>query len=76
MTPDELSGRLLVATPEIGDGIFRRSVVLVLHSDENGAQGVILNQPLEADVDVVLPGWGAVTSDPRRLFQEIGRAHV
>lgn len=64
-----LAGRLLVATPQIEEGTFRRSVVLVLHHDENGAQGVILNQPLEADIDAVLPGWKSVATVPRTVFR-------
>lgn len=63
------AGRLLVATPQIGEGVFRRSVVLVLHHDERGAQGVVLNQPLGAAVDAVLPGWGAVATRPATVFR-------
>ena len=44
----DLSGSLLVATPQIEEGVFRRSVVLVLHHDEEGAQGVVLNRPMDA----------------------------
>lgn len=62
-------GRLLVATPQIEDGPFRRAVVLVLHHDEGGAQGVVLNRPLEAEIDSVLPGWQAVTTLPQTLFE-------
>jgi putative transcriptional regulator len=64
-----LSGRLLVATPLVEGDVFRRSVVLVLHHDDEGAQGVILNRPLDADVDTVLPGWGSVVTSPQTLFQ-------
>ncbi len=64
-----LAGRLLVATPTISEGPFRRSVVLVLHHDEGGAQGVILNQPLSARIDAVLPGWGEVATRPRQIFR-------
>jgi putative transcriptional regulator len=64
-----LAGRLLVAAPQIEEETFRRSVVLLLHHDEDGAQGVILNRPLEADVDAVLPGWKSVTSAPQTVFQ-------
>lgn len=63
-----LAGRLLVATPQIAEGPFRRAVLLLLHHDEGGAQGVILNQPLEADVEAVLPGWKAVVTVPRTVF--------
>ncbi|CCH72138.1 YqgE/AlgH family protein [Nostocoides australiense] len=67
--PEDLTGRLLVATPEIEDGIFCRSVVLVLHHGTDGAQGVVLNKPLEAEVEAILPGWGAVATLPAMVFQ-------
>ena len=53
----ELTGRLLVATPELGDGNFERSVVLVLDHDEDGALGVVINRPTPVDVGEVLPTW-------------------
>ncbi len=65
---EDLSGRLLVASPDISEGIFRRSVILVLHHDEDGAQGLILNRPLEAEIDAVLPGWGSIASQPPQVF--------
>lgn len=64
-----LTGRLLVATPSTGGEVFRRSVVLMLHHDENGAQGVVLNRPLDAPVGAVLPPWQPHVSPPARLFQ-------
>lgn len=66
---DFFAGRLLVASPRIADGTFRRAVVLLLHHDEGGAQGVVLNQPLAADIDAVLPGWQEVATRPRTLFR-------
>lgn len=69
MDGDSLTGQLLVATPQIGDGIFHRSVVLLLHHDEDGAQGVILNRPMDADIEAVLPGWQEHATRPQRLFQ-------
>jgi putative transcriptional regulator len=63
------TGRLLVATPSIEGDVFGRSVVLLLHHDEAGAQGVVLNKPLTADVDSVLPGWQRVVTAPPVLFQ-------
>ena len=60
-----LSGRLLVATPLLEDPNFRRAVVLVLDHDDDGALGVVLNQPSEVSVDEVLDGWApVVTGDP------------
>lgn len=69
MTSQLLSGQLLVASPTVAGDVFQRSVVLVLHHDEDGAQGVILNRPLEAAVDSVLPGWESVVTSPPTLFQ-------
>jgi putative transcriptional regulator len=64
-----LAGKLLVATPAVEGDAFRRSVILMLHHDGEGAQGVVLNQPSEAAVDAVLPGWQAVATAPQTLFR-------
>lgn len=69
VTADRTTGRLLVSTPQLDDGVFHRSVILVLQHDDNGAQGVVLNKPLGAEVDAVLPGWGEHIAAPRTLFQ-------
>ena len=47
MTRDsDLTGKILIAMPDMGDPRFRHSVVLVCaHSDE-GAMGIVLNQPM------------------------------
>ena len=65
----DLSGSLLVATPQIEEGVFARSVVLLLHHDAEGAQGVVLNRPLEVAVSAVLPTWQPWTTAPGVLFQ-------
>jgi putative transcriptional regulator len=39
-----LAGNLLIAVPDLEDGNFYRSVVLVLHHDQLGASGVVLNR--------------------------------
>lgn len=64
-----LTGRLLVATPQITEPPFRRSVALLLHHDDDGAHGVVLNRSLGVDVDRVLDGWSGHLSEPRELFQ-------
>lgn len=64
-----IAGRLLVAAPVIEAEVFARSVVLMLHHDDEGAQGVVLNKPLMAQVDSVLPGWQRVVTSPPVLFQ-------
>lgn len=69
VTAERTTGRLLVSTPQLDDGLFHRSVILMLQHDDNGAQGVVLNKPLGAEVDAVLPGWGEHISSPQTLFQ-------
>lgn len=64
-----LTGRLLVATPALGDGTFDRSVVLLLDHDEEGALGVVVNRPTPIDVADVLPSWRPYLNDPAVLFQ-------
>lgn len=68
-SPSFLAGRLLVAAPQVEEETFRRSVVLLLHHDEHGAQGVIINRPIDADIDAVLPGWKSVATRPQTMFQ-------
>lgn len=60
---------MLVATPAIEMGPFRRSVVFMLDHDAGGALGVIVNRPLESDVDDVLPDWSRLVSAPECLFE-------
>lgn len=67
--PTELTGRLLVATPALGDPNFARAVVLVLDHDESGALGVVVNRPTTVPVGEVLPTWQQFTTDPAVLFQ-------
>jgi putative transcriptional regulator len=45
-SPIYLNGQLLLADPSLRDGIFNRSVILLAeHSPQEGAIGLILNQP-------------------------------
>ena len=68
MDGEALTGRLLVATPQIEEGIFHRSVILILDHSDAGAQGVVLNRPLGAEVDSVLPGWQELATAPVSVF--------
>jgi len=45
-----LKGHFLVASPNLTDSNFSRSVVLMLQHDENGALGVVINRALEMTV--------------------------
>ena len=42
---DYLQGRLLIATPSIGDGRFERTVLLVCVHDDQQAMALVLNRP-------------------------------
>jgi putative transcriptional regulator len=64
-----LVGRLLVATPVLDDPNFRRTVVLLLDHNDEGALGIVVNRPLEVDVSAVLPLWQPYATAPGRLFQ-------
>ena len=66
----DLAGKLLVALPALADGIFDRSVVLLLTapSESEGPVGVILNQPTTTELGDVLPGWSAWAADPGVVF--------
>ncbi|WP_225753389.1 YqgE/AlgH family protein [Actinotalea sp. Marseille-Q4924] len=66
---DALDGRLLVASPALGDERFARTVVLLLHHDDDGAFGVVLNRPLPVPVESVLPTWQEAVAAPGTLFQ-------
>lgn len=68
-TADDLRpGWLLVATPALGDPNFRRTVVYMLASDEEGAVGVVLNRRSETAVRTVLPGWSRYVSKPAAVY--------
>ncbi len=63
-----LKGRLLVATPNLGDPNFERTVVLVLEHGDEGALGVVLNRPSELDVAEPLPEWARAAAHPPVVF--------
>ena len=64
-----LTGRLLVASPELGDPNFARTVVLLVDHDESGALGVVLNRPSTTDVGEILPEWHLYATPPQVVFQ-------
>jgi putative transcriptional regulator len=64
-----LAGRLLVASPGLGDPNFVRTVVLLVEHGPEGALGLVLNRPTEVEVGSVLPEWADSATDPTVLFQ-------
>lgn len=65
---ESLKGRLLVATPDLADPNFARTVVLVLEHGDDGALGVVLNRPGGLDVDEPLPEWADHAAPPAAVF--------
>jgi len=68
VTGGSLTGKLLVATPVIGDGTFERSVVLLLEHGDEGAFGLVLNQPTDLDLLDPLPQWYSLAAYPSVVF--------
>lgn len=62
---ESLNGQLLIASPGMAD-YFRRSVVLVVEHNPDGAFGLVLNQPSESSLGEAVPG----------LAELIGNEHV
>lgn len=62
------AGTLLVASPNLTDPNFARSVVFVIDHRSTGTLGVVLNRPSEVSVADVLPTWGPHTSNPHAVF--------
>lgn len=44
---DPLVGKLLVASPGMGERLFYRTVILIVEHNEGGALGIVINQPFE-----------------------------
>ncbi len=73
MTEDQdanaLKGRLLVATPNLKDPNFFRTVVLVVEHNEEGSAGVVLNRPSDTGLrEGPLEEWGTLAADPPLVF--------
>jgi putative transcriptional regulator len=70
MEAESLGGRLLVATPLLGDPNFRRTVILVVEDEpEEGTLGVVLNRPTEVQVAQVLESWTDLVTGPTVVFK-------
>ena len=63
-----LVGKLLVATPVIGDVNFQRTVVLLLEHAPEGAFGLVLNRPTDLDLLDPLPQWYPLAASPSVVF--------
>src|SRR5947207_14010406 len=68
-TTESLKGQLLVATPNLYDTNFFRTVVLIVEHNDEGAAGLVLNRPSDAELDDgPLGAWGDLAADPALVF--------
>jgi putative transcriptional regulator len=58
---NSLQGHLLIAAPSLKDGNFFKSVVLLVQHNEQGALGLVLNQPLDVTIQ---DAWSQVSQTP------------
>ena len=58
---ESLQGHLLIAAPSLKDGNFFKSVVLLVQHNEQGALGLVLNQPLDVTIQ---DAWSQVSENP------------
>jgi len=61
---DPTAGVLLVASPDMPDPNFRRSIVYLVEHDHNGSLGVVLTRRSEMEVAEVLPVWSELCAVP------------
>ena len=47
---------LLIASPQMGDPFFERTVILLWHHDHEGAAGLVINRPIPHPLSEVLDG--------------------
>lgn len=65
---ENIAGSLLISNSNLLDPNFRRTIVLVGHHDEQGAVGVVLNQPLAVAVGEAVPPLGRLVEPEEPLF--------
>jgi putative transcriptional regulator len=61
-------GVLLIASRDLRDPNFSRSVVLITHFDDSGTVGLVLNRPLPVPAAQALPPLAGLDPDPGGLF--------
>jgi putative transcriptional regulator len=68
--PEPAPGQLLVASEGMRDPRFRRSVIVLLKHDANGAFGIVINRPVgERPIAALLAGSGADGKDLEATIQ-------
>jgi putative transcriptional regulator len=70
---ESLRGKLLIATPSLYD-FFRRTVILMVEHNEQGAFGLVLNRESETTVGEAVPGLSEMAGpeEPVRIGGPVG----
>lgn len=69
-TPDGMprAGSLLVASTDLLEPTFRRTVVYIIEHNEAGSLGVVLNRRSDTAVHDVLPAWEQYATRPKAVY--------
>lgn len=68
MARRSLKGRLLVASSQLGDPNFFRSVVYMLEHGERGALGLVLNRPTSIELTHADTRWSDIATPPALAY--------
>jgi putative transcriptional regulator len=66
--PEPAAGMLLYAAPHLADPNFGQTVVLLVHYDDNGAQGLVINSPTQILASEALPEVDGIDRLKRPIF--------
>jgi putative transcriptional regulator len=63
-----LQGQLLIASPSLLDPNFKRTVILITEHNAEGAAGLVLNRPTDAEVAEVVPPLEPLVDDGEHVW--------
>ena len=63
-----LQGQLLIASPSLLDPNFKRTVILITEHNAEGAAGLVLNRPTDAEVAEVVPPLEPLVHDGEHVW--------
>lgn len=63
-----LSGRILIARPELHDPNFDATLTLILEHSDEGALGLVLNRPSRLAMADAFPDWEEFAASPNVVF--------
>jgi putative transcriptional regulator len=63
-----LQGQLLIASPGLLDPNFKRTVILITEHNEEGAAGLVLNRPTDAEVSELVPVLEPLVDDGEHVW--------